>query len=142
MPRMIPDDGNLLLLTSQKVGKEYSLAYATIADGDPKLPKALRKLVFEGHGSSLAEPTFARADDKQWVSFHTADWRKGVLMIVPVDEKLSPVGAAHTVSDPNETVYESYLVGLENGELLAVYIQNGAPGADLISRRLQCWVRK
>jgi len=142
LPRMLPDDGNLLLLTSQKVGKEYSLAYAPIADGDPKLPQALRKLVFEGHGSSLAEPTFARADDKRWVSFHTADWRKGVLTIVPVDEKLSPVGAAHTVSDPNETVYESHLVGLENGELLAVYIQNGAPGADLVSRRLQCWVRK
>ncbi len=142
LPRMIPDDGSLLLLTSQKTGKEYALAYASVSGTDPKLPQALQKLVFEGQGSSLAEPTLARADDKRWVSFHADDWRKGVLRIVPVDEKLAPVGAAHTVSDPDETVYESYLVGLEDGELLAVYIQNGAPGADLISRRLQCWVRK
>jgi hypothetical protein len=142
LPRMLPDDANVLLLTSRKRGKEYSLAYAPIAGGDPKLPKTLQKLAFDGHGSSLAEPTYARARDQRWVSFHAGDRRKGVLKIVPVDEKLAPVGAAHTVSDPEETVYESHLVGLENGELLAVYIQNGAPGADLISRRLQCWVRK
>ena len=141
-PRVASDESRWLLLTSRKTGKDHQLAYASLSGTDPKLPPSLQQFAFEGHGQSLAEPTFARAADQRWVSFHAQDRRKGVLKIVPVDQKLAPVGAAHTVSDPGETVYESYLVGLESGELLAVYIQNGAPGADLISRRLQCWVRQ
>jgi len=108
---------------SQRVeGERYEISFGRI-DAQGKLPTALSKANLATDPGSLAEPTLARAGDQLWLSYHFGDRRKDALMVMPVDANFARAGSPYPVVPADPGVHESILVGLDNGELLAVYIK-------------------
>lgn len=134
MPHFFGD----LMVTSLKIADDrYALRWAPL---DESLPKALSRLELDAVAASLAEPTLARSGDQRWLSFQAGERREGRLTLVPVDARFQAVGRPHAVTPEGVTVYESHVFGLGGGKLLAVYLQNGDPGAELVSEVLSCQV--
>jgi len=136
-----PDGTDLWLLVSRDSTESQALSAAKLPAAAPGLPTELSPLSLRGAPGHVGSPGLVRAKDHRFLSYQVGPPGKGQLMVALADEQLQPQQAAFLVSDPEETVYTSRLVALDSGELLLVYIQNGAPGADLISKRLTCWAR-
>jgi hypothetical protein len=140
MPHLIRDGDALWALTSMKTSEEaYELRGTELTKFS--LPASLDKLEIAGAEPSLAEPTLARAGEQRWLSYQAGARREGRLVIVPVDGALKPAGQPFNVTEPGVTVYESHIFGLGDGKLLALYIQNAEPGAELVSQVLSCSVK-
>ena len=128
-----------VLVASHKVdGDRYELSWAPLGSA---APKSLTKLALDVGASSFAEPTLAKAGAQRWLSYQTGARREGALSVVPVDAELKRAGRPHEVTPSGVTVYESHLFGIAGDKLLAVYIQNGEPGAELVSEVLSCSVK-
>jgi hypothetical protein len=141
MPHLIRDGAGLVLLTSQKTqGEAYELFWTQLSG--TRLPASLSKLEIDGADGSFAEPTLARAGEQNWLSYQAGARREGRLVVLPVDGQLRAAGKPHDVTSGGTTVYESHLFALDEGKLLALYIQNAEPGAELVSEVLTCSVRK
>ena len=93
---------------------------------------------------SAAEPTFARAGEQRWLSYHAGERRQGRITLVPVDDKLNEAGRSFVVTSADAAAYESHLFGIAEGKLLVTYISRPDKGkpAELVSEVLSCTVRK
>jgi hypothetical protein len=137
LPHFLQDGSNLLVVGSQKPAEDrYEIFWASLGNGT--LPGSLSKLTLEVQDPSLAEPTLARAGDQRWLAYQAGSRREARLVVLPVDAQLKAAGRPFDVTPSGATVYESHIFGLPGGKLLAVYIQNGDPGAELVSEVLTC----
>ncbi len=137
-PRLLADGTDLVAVTALKHGAgDYLPRFARI--GASGLPASLSAIGIAGAQNDVSEPVLARAGDQRWLAFHAGKRREGTLRVVPVDDKLASSGRAFDVTGEGETAYESFLVDLDGGRLLVVYIQGGG-SPQLVSETLTCKV--
>lgn len=143
LPRIVHDDDRHLLLTSKRVGEEqWAIHWMPL--GQPA--ELLERLIaLDGGEPSRAEPTVARLGDQRWLSYHAGSRRHGRIHVVPVDESLKPIGAAHPITPEGSEAYESHLFALAKRDwLLSVYISRPGPDQvpELRGHLMKCAVRK
>ena len=142
LTRFAHDAQGQLMLASHRKGDKYRLSLAALGDTVPSLPRTLTLPDLETTDPSVAEPSLTLVGDQRWLAYHAGDRRKGRLVVAPVDAKLLPQGEAFTVTREEENVYESVALPAGDGRLLVVFIRNGEPAPELVSRVLTCEVRK
>jgi hypothetical protein len=139
MPHLIRDGAEPVLLGSQRKNDQaYELVFMRLGK---KLPASLTRIQIDGADPSLAEPTLTRSGDQRWLSFQAGGRREGRMVIVPVDAELRPVGKPFDVTPSGSSVYESHIFGIGDGKLVAIYISNTDPSAELVSEVLTCSVK-
>jgi hypothetical protein len=140
LPRFLPDGSDQVLVLSQRTDAEHSdLLFGRIS-ADAKLPATLSNPAL-GDSLPASEPALARAGSQLWLSYQAGDRRKASLVVVPVDANLARAGAPYTIAPSEQAVTASLVLGLENGELLAVYIKSGEP-TEIVSELLRCNVKR
>lgn len=139
MVELTPDGSNLLLLTSFKVsGDNHELRIGKLGDG---LPGALDKPAIDGVDASLSEPSLAISGGQRWLMMHAGKRREARLVVLPVDESMKVTGKPYDVAGTAGGVAESRLFPLDGGKILAVFIQAGKEGDELVSQELTCSVK-
>ena len=141
LPRFFLHGGSQVMVLSQKVAEDRWQLRSARFKGGSSLPKALSELTLDGAGSSLAEPTLALAGSQRWLAYHAGGRRSGRLSLMPVDPALRTAGRSHELTEEGTTVYESAILPLAGGKLLALSIQLAEPGAELVSEVLSCDVK-
>jgi len=139
MVELTPDGSNLLLLTSFKVtGDNHELRIGKLGEG---LPANLDKPAIDGVDASLSEPSLAIAGSQRWLMMHAGKRREARLVVLPVDEHMKVTGKSYDVAGTAGGVVESRLFALDGGKVLAVFIQAGKEGDELVSQELTCSVK-
>lgn len=142
LPRIVHDDSRHLVLTSKRLGEEKWAIHWMPLGQPAELLEALLPL---GNGEpSRAEPTVARLGDQRWLQYHAGSRRHGRIEVVPVDENLKPVGAAHAITPEGSEAYESHLFALAKRDwLLSIYISRPGPNRlpELRGQLMKCGVR-
>lgn len=133
------DGSNRWLLTSFKTaGDSHELRLGKIGEG---LPAQLDKPAIDGVDASLSEPSLAIAGGQRWLMMHAGKRKEARLVLVPVDENMKATGKPYDVAATAGGAADSRLIALDGGKLMAVYIQAGKEGDELVSQVLTCSVK-
>jgi hypothetical protein len=88
--------------------------------------------------ASLSEPSLAIAGGQRWLMMHAGKRKDARLVLIPVDENMKATGKPYDVAATAGGAADSRLVALDGGKLMAVYIQAGKEGDELVSQVLTC----